>query len=147
MAKIDKYVIDTHTLVWFLTNSKLLGPEAKKRLKDPKSEFYVLTNVLEEIRRKFEKFKADNKEKGAIKIPPIVCWRILEKSKNVRIRRLADKESGGPVSKDLLKKFKKDDQPFVQKYFILKKKYPRSEVEVITKDDILRKSDIIRTCW
>jgi hypothetical protein len=143
-----KYVIDTHALVWFLSNPKLLGPEARKRLKDPNSEFYVLTDVLEEIRRKFEKFKADNKDKGAIKIPPIICWLILRKSKNVKIRKLPYGELSLLRSKDsALNALKKDDQPFVAKYFILKQKYPRTEVEIITVDDIMRHNDLIKTCW
>jgi hypothetical protein len=143
-----KYVIDSHALIWFLSDSKLLGPEAKKRLKDPNSEFYVLTDVLEEIRRKFEKFKVDNKDKGAIKIPPIICWLILKRSRNVKIRKLSYGELGLLRSKDpALNRLNKDDRPFVAKYFILKQKYPRTEVEIITHDDNLRKTEIIRTCW
>lgn len=143
-----KYVIDTHALIWFLSNSKRLGPEARKRLKDPNSEFYVLTDVLQEIRRKFEKFKVDNKDKGAIKIPPIICWLILKKSKNVKIRNLAYSELSLLRSKHPgLNRFNKDDQPFVAKYFILKQKYPRTEVEIITADDIMRHNDLIKTCW
>jgi len=143
-----KYVIDTHALIWFLSNSKRLGPEARKRLKDPNSEFYVLTDVLQEIRRKFEKFKVDNKDKGAIKIPPIICWLILKKSKNVKIRNLPYGELSLLRSKDAaLNALKKDDQPFVAKYFILKQKYPGTEVEIITGDDIMRHNELIKTCW
>jgi len=143
-----KYVIDSHALIWFLSNSKLLGPEARKRLRDPNSEFYLLTDVLEEIRRKFEKFKVDNKNKGAIKIPPIVCWLILKKSKNVKIRKLPSGElSVLRIKNPALNKFKKDDQSFAAKYFILKQKYPKTEVEIITKDDIMRHNDLINTCW
>jgi hypothetical protein len=143
-----KYVIDTHALIWFLSNPKRLGPEARKRLKDPNSEFYVLTDVFEEIRLKFEKFKTDNKGKNAIKIPPIICWLILKKSKNVKIRNLPYGELSLLRSKEpVLNKVKKDDQPFVAKYFILKEKYPRTEVEIITVDDIMRHNDLIKTCW
>lgn len=144
-----KYVIDTHALIWFLSNpNERLGTEARKRMKDPNSEFYVLTDIFEEIRRKFEKFKTDNKPKKAIKIPPIICWLILKKCKNVKIRNLPHGELSLLKSKEpVLNNFNKDDQPFVAKYLILKQKYPRTEVEIITDDAIMRHNDLIKTCW
>lgn len=143
-----KYVLDTHVLVRFLTNSRQLGVEAKKALKDPKSEFYVLKNVFEEIRYKFEKFKKDNNSKGAIKIPPIICWLIIKKAKNAKICNMNDKEVINLLEKNkILRQIKRDDQPFVAKYLKLKEKYPRTEVKVITEDDNMRKNALIRTCW
>lgn len=142
-----KYIVDTHTLVWFLSDGKRLGTEAKKALKDPKSEFYILTNVFEEVRRKFEKFKKDNNNKSAIKIPPIICWLIAKKSKNVKICRLDQSQISMVDKKSEIGNINKDDIPFVVKYCILREKYPRTEIKIITCEDKIRKSNLTRTCW
>lgn len=103
-----KYVIDTHALVWFLSDYKKLGPEAKKALRDPKSEFYVLTSVFKEIRKKYEIFKTGTSTKQTIKLSPIICWLIADKCKNVEIYELDPEEiKRWMTRKDELKKLKK----------------------------------------
>lgn len=143
-----KYIIDTQALIWFLTNPKRLGPEAKKAFKDPKSEFYILTDVFDQIRHKFEKFKKDNITNKAIKIPPIIIWLIAKKTKNVKIRKLDHKLINKWVIKNSdLRQIKKDDIPFVVKQLVLKDKFPRTEVKIITCDNNIRKNKLTRTCW
>ena len=143
-----KYVIDTHTLVWFLSDDKKLGPEARKALCDAKSQFYVLPYVFEEIRQKYEIFKKGTSAKQTIKLPPIICYLIADKCKNVMIYRLDAAEINTRMTKiDELKRIKKDDLPFAIMYLILKEKHPNTEVKIITQDDLLRKHPLMRTCW
>jgi len=44
-----KYVIDTHTLIWFLANNSRLGPNASRILNDPKSELVLPATALAEV--------------------------------------------------------------------------------------------------
>jgi len=146
-----KYVIDTHALVWLLSNPVRLGHEARKAFRDEKSEFYIVNYVFEEIRRKYEKYKRDNINKGAIKIPPIICWVISKKCKNVRTYKLSQGEIKNWSNKfkmsSELKKISKDDWPIVIMYLILKQRYPRAEIKIISDDNYIRSNSSVRTCW
>jgi len=141
-----RYIIDTHILIKFLSDDSKLRPEQRKAFKESNSEFYVLTNVFEEIRYKFEKFKKDGVNLGSIKIPPIIVWSITKKCKNVRIKKLENIQIGKWVkSKPDLRLIKKDDLPFVVLQLILQKEYPKTEVRIITNDDIIRKHVLTKT--
>jgi PIN domain nuclease of toxin-antitoxin system len=141
-----KYIIDTHALVLFLSGEATLKPEQRKALKEMNSEYYVLTNVFEEIRNKFEKFKKDGINIRTIKIPPIIVWKIAKRCKNVIIRNLENAEvSEWARIKPELQKIKRDDLPFAVLQLILQKQYPKTEVRIITNDDILKKRPLTRT--
>lgn len=141
-----KYIIDTHVLIWFLSDSSKLKPEQRKTFKDVNSEFYILSRVFEEIRYKFERFKKINNDKGVIKIPPIIVWRITKKCKNVKICMLDDRLIDEWINKrPELKKIKIDDRPFVVMQLILQKKFPRTEIRIITNDDNIIKNSLTRT--
>lgn len=143
---MTKYIIDTHALVFFLSDETKLKPEQRKALKELNSEYYVLTKVFEEIRKKFEKFKKDNSNKGAIKIPPMIVWRIAKTCRNLIIKNLGNVQIVEWMKiKPELRKIKLDDLPFVVLQLILQKEYPKTEVRIITNDDILRKHPLTRT--
>lgn len=141
-----KYIIDTHALILFLSEEVKLKPEQRKALRELNSEYYVLTNVFKEIRNKFEKFKKDSINTRTIKIPPIIVWKIAKRCKNVIIKNLENAEVSGWIRiKPELRKIKSDDLPFAVLQLILQKQYPKTEVRIITNDDILRKHPLTRT--
>lgn len=140
-----KYIIDTHILVLFFSDESKLRPEQRKALKELNAEYYILTNVFEEIRWKFERFKKDGTSIHAIKIPPIMAWRIAKRCKNVIIRNLDNSEIIEWIKiRPELQKIKSDDQPFVVLQLILQKEHPKTDVRIITNDDILRKHPLTR---
>jgi PIN domain nuclease of toxin-antitoxin system len=49
------YIIDTHSLVWFLEKSPKLGKKARKALMDSDSSLIIPTIVLAEIKFLFAK--------------------------------------------------------------------------------------------
>jgi PIN domain nuclease of toxin-antitoxin system len=44
------YIIDTHTIVWFLEGQKKVGPQALKILRDPQQRLVIPSIVLGEIK-------------------------------------------------------------------------------------------------
>jgi PIN domain nuclease of toxin-antitoxin system len=141
-----KYIIDTHSLVWFLSEPSKLRIEQRKAFRDISAGYYIPTRVFEEIRYKFEKFKKDGKNKGAIKVPAIVAWRIAKKCNNIKIIRLDDKEINKWVrKKPQLKQIKRDDLAFAVLQLVLQERYPRTEVRIISNDEIIRKHPLTKT--
>lgn len=47
---MTSYVLDTHALVWYLTNDRRLGLQAEEVLNDPGSRLIIPTIVLAEIK-------------------------------------------------------------------------------------------------
>ena len=141
-----KYIIDTHSLVWLLSESLRLKIEQRKAFRDIGAEFYIPVHVFEEIRFKFEKFKKDNKSQGSIKVPPIVAWRIVKKCSNVKIVRLNNREIiEWSRKRPQINDIKIDDRAFVVLQLILQEKYPRTDVKIITLDGDIKKHPLTRT--
>jgi PIN domain nuclease of toxin-antitoxin system len=50
-----RYVVDTHTLVWFLSGDSRLGAKAREILADPSSQLLIPTLVLAEAKHVSER--------------------------------------------------------------------------------------------
>jgi PIN domain nuclease of toxin-antitoxin system len=57
----DKFIVDTHAIIWFLEGNRKLGPKAKVVLDDPESHLILPIIALAEA--------VDIVEKGRTKIP------------------------------------------------------------------------------
>ncbi|MEW6409093.1 MAG: PIN domain-containing protein [Nitrospirota bacterium] len=144
------YIVDTQATVWFLTDKQRLGIEARKALNDPKSQIYISHLVFDEIRHKFERFKKGDRNK-TIGLPPIICWLISKKSKNVKLKKQLSSEDIEKLKSKYpdLRKLQKVDMELCAIQLLLNERYPRTEVRIITSDNQIRKISIneLRTCW
>lgn len=74
---MSRYLLDTHTFLWWLKNSKMLGGECIKTISNPDNDIYVSAVNLWEIsiKKKIGKLKAPgnlvsiSEEKGFLPLP------------------------------------------------------------------------------
>jgi len=78
------YVLDTHTLVWFLKRDRAIGQRTLKIMLSSQSRLVVPIYLIEEIRMKSlnDNLKHRNQRIG---LPPATVLRILTKSQNIKV--------------------------------------------------------------
>ena len=78
------YVLDTHTLVWFLKRDRIIGQKAMKIMLSSQSRLVVPIFLIEEIRLKSLSGNPKHRNQR-IGLPPATVLRILTKSQNIKV--------------------------------------------------------------
>ena len=84
MTHTQMYVLDTHTLVWFLKRDIKIGRRALKIMLSSQSRLVVPIYLLEEIRLKSLNDNPKHRNQR-IGLPPATVLRILTKSQNIKV--------------------------------------------------------------
>lgn len=133
MSSDQRYVIDTHVLVWYLAGSKKLKPEVVRILKEiqsGKAQGLISVIVLAELEFLFEK------KKVTISLASVL--EALDKNENFRIVNL----DRGQI--ELLPRLR--DIPEMHDRIIASVAII-NDCRIITRDEELRKSGLIKTVW
>ena len=84
MTHTQMYVLDTHTLVWFLKRDIKIGRRALKIMLSSQSRLVVPIYLIEEIRLKSLNDNPKHRNQR-IGLPPATVLRILTKSQNIKV--------------------------------------------------------------
>lgn len=126
-------VIDTHTLVWFLSNDEKLSKKAERTISNSSTILIIPTIVLVEARYLFEKHR--------IKISIEHILKVVEKDKRCRVFPL-DIE----VIEYIPEGLNIHDGIIVGTALLFKDTIDR-QVAVATKDETIVNSNLVETIW
>lgn len=128
-----KYVADTHALVWFLEDNRRLSKPAKAVLLDSSSEIVIPTIVLAEAKFLFAKQR--------INIDLSSLYRRMVAARNCSVYPLDESVIDHmPTSLEI------HDAIIVGTGLVIEKIF-NEEVVVITRDETIGESGLIKTLW
>ena len=128
------YIIDTHGLVWFLENSQKLGEKAREAFLNEDSKLIVPTIVLAEIKFLFEK------KKFSTSLDKV--FRIITNDPRCIVHPLdLDVICLIPITLEI------HDAIIVATGLFYNKKLYSEDVVIITKDEEITNSELVRTIW
>lgn len=128
-----KYVADTHALVWFLEDNRRLSKPAKAVLLDSSSEIVIPTIVLAETKFLFSKQRIN------IDLPSL--YRRMVAARNCSVYPLDESVIDHmPISLEI------HDAIIVGTGLVIEKIF-NEEVVVITRDETIGESGLIKTLW
>ncbi|HEV8328254.1 MAG TPA: PIN domain-containing protein [Nitrospiraceae bacterium] len=84
MTHSQIYVLDTHTLVWFLKRDRAIGQRALKIMLSSQSRLVVPIYLIEEIRLKSLNDNPKHRNQR-IGLPPATVLRILTMTQNIKV--------------------------------------------------------------
>jgi hypothetical protein len=138
------YVIDTHVLVWYLEGRLgLIGKRARAVLLQPSSCLVIPIYCFEEIRFKFPPKRTDG---STIRVPPSAALRLLAHAVNVRI---FPRGPGVLAEANRLRKSRglsAQDLPIYATAVAIEKA-TGAEVFVLSNDEQIRRSKLVRLAW
>jgi PIN domain nuclease of toxin-antitoxin system len=128
-----KYLLDTHTIYWFFENPQKLGRKSLEILNDKDTQLLILSIVMAELKYIFRKYKILDKFKKVFAniIADCRCL-IIPLDENIIERMPTDLEMHDSIIIASAKYFKEEQ---------------KEEVFVITQDERIRNSGIVKTMW
>jgi PIN domain nuclease of toxin-antitoxin system len=127
------YVVDTHALIWFLTGDPRLGIESKRVLSDPKSRLIIPTIVLAEAKH------ISDRKRVAISFDAIM--RAIGSSARITVLPLdIFLLAYLPAELDIHDSLIVASARNVREMF-------SDEVVILTKDEAISNSGLIKTTW
>jgi len=129
------YVLDTHTLIWFLANDPKLGKTASKLLDDASNQFVLPAIVAAEA------IYIIMKRRTSITFDEL--WQRIDELENVEFIDLTREIIR--LTEDLPDHLEMHDRQIIATALLLQNR--GQEVSIITKDNLIIQSAIVATSW
>lgn len=130
---MTSYIVDTHALVWFLEKNPRLSENAKSALTDTNAQIILPTIVLTEVIFLYAK------KKTSVNLSTVLSQ--VANSSNCIVYPL-DEEVVSRIPTDI-----NIHDAIIAATGLVFKDLMGQDVAIVTKDELIRRSNLIRTIW